>query len=125
MLRGEEVLLDGEPAEEFDVLEGASEPGGDALVREHALDRGSAENDAPRLRLHEPGDRIEQRRLAGAVRAEQSDDLAGLDRDRHVVERGDPAEPHGEPLRGQDGPGDPGRLPRDVGFGHRHAFDPK
>ena len=37
---------------------------------------------------------VEQRRLAGAVRPDQPDDLALADRQAHVVERGDAREPH-------------------------------
>ena len=40
-----------------------------------------------RRRLDDPGDQAEQRRLAGAVAADQPDGLARLDRERDVVER--------------------------------------
>ena len=39
-----------------------------------------------------PGDRVEQRRLAGAVRADEADDLAAAGRERHVGQRGEAAE---------------------------------
>ena len=39
----------------------------------------SSKQDAPALRLDEPGDRTERGRLAGAVRTEEGDDLALLD----------------------------------------------
>jgi hypothetical protein len=44
--------------------------------------------EAPAVEVrHEPGQRADERRLAGAGRAEHGDDLAGLDRQRHVDER--------------------------------------
>ena len=45
--------------------------------------------DAPRGRLDDPGGEAEERRLAGAVPADQADRLAGLDPHRDVAERPD------------------------------------
>ena len=48
---------------------------------------------------HGPGDGAERRRLAGAVRAEQRDDLALVDRERHAVQRGHLAVARGDVLQ--------------------------
>ena len=47
----------------------------------------AADGDAPGRRLDDPGDQPQQRRLAGAVAADEADGLTGLDRERDVVER--------------------------------------
>ena len=46
-----------------------------------------------------PGDRVDERRLPGAVRADQADDLAGPHLQRHVLHRHHRAEAHGEVRR--------------------------
>ena len=45
---------------------------------------------------HEAADRVEQRRLAGAVRADEADHLAGLGVEVDGVDRDDAAEANGE-----------------------------
>ena len=45
----------------------------------------------PGRRLQQPGDHPERRRLAGAVRAEEAVDLAGLDVEADAVDRGERA----------------------------------
>jgi hypothetical protein len=55
----------------------------------------------PKLALvspHETADNVEQRRLAGAVRADDTDDLALGDGSRHVRESGETTEPHRDVL---------------------------
>ena len=52
-----------------------------------------------------PGDDVEQGGLAGAVGADDAEDLAGRDRDRHVVDRPDAAEAAAEPVGGERRPG--------------------
>ena len=44
------------------------------------------EMDGAGARLHDAGDRLEQRGLAGAVRSDDRDELSGLDGQRHVVQ---------------------------------------
>ena len=46
--------------------------------------------------LVEAGEHLDQRRLAGAIVAQQADDLAGQDRQRDVVERVDAGEALGD-----------------------------
>ena len=48
------------------------------VVRAHAGDVGTVERGRAAVR-HEPGDGVDERRLAGAVRADQADQFAGLD----------------------------------------------
>src|SRR5207247_10945386 len=49
---------------------------------------GPAENlDAPAVGLDQIENRANERRLPGAVRSEESEDLAAIDIERHVVER--------------------------------------
>ena len=81
-------VLDGAHAEEdLQVLEGARETEPRQLVRGHAGDVLAGEQDAPAARRVETGDHVEQRGLAGAVRADHGKDLAGLDCEAHAVER--------------------------------------
>jgi hypothetical protein len=47
----------------------------------------AAQRDPPRVGPPYPGDQADERALAGAVGAEQTDELAGLDPHRDVVER--------------------------------------
>jgi hypothetical protein len=61
-------------------------------VRRRARDVGAVEDDpAPGRRLHAT-DRLQQRRLAGSVRADEGDDLALVDRERDTGDCRQPAE---------------------------------
>src|SRR6185295_9986880 len=51
----------------------------------------AAELHLARRRLHQPGDRAQRGGLAGAVGADQRDDLALLDGERHAAQRVDAA----------------------------------
>jgi hypothetical protein len=90
------VLQRGQLAEESPVLERPA----DALRRHHvrgqAVEPAAAEGDRPRAQRRVPGDRIEQRRLAGAVRPDDGPHLAGLDAERDPRDRGEPAVAHGD-----------------------------
>src|SRR5205823_3767408 len=57
------------------------------------------------VELLEPGDDLEERRLAGAVAADQADPLAGFERQRRAVEQGDVAEGEVGVGKGEDGHG--------------------
>ena len=66
------------------------------LVRRPVLDALALEDDrafgdARVVEAEEAGDRAQRRGLAGAVGAEQRDDLPGLDRERDALHRGDHA----------------------------------
>ena len=89
----EHVLEHGHRAEQLDVLERARDPAPDDPVRRRAQQALAVEDDLALVRLVQPRDQVEERRLAGAVRADQADDLALADVERDVVDRDDPAEP--------------------------------
>ena len=71
-----EVLGDAHRAEDVALLrhEGQAEPA--ELGRAEARDVAVLEHDLARAGRNRPGDQLEQRRLAGAVRADEGDDLA-------------------------------------------------
>ena len=74
------------------MLEGTGDAALEDIARTQAADHIAAEPHVAARRLEHAGNDIEQSRLAGTVRADQRDDLAGLDVERHVVDRGEPAE---------------------------------
>ena len=79
MLGGDgEVLAHGQVVEQLDRLPrpGQTAPGTD--VWRQAGDVGAVQLDRAAM-LHESGDGVDERGLAGAVRADQTDQLAGLD----------------------------------------------
>src|SRR5207247_9775552 len=63
----------------------------------HPRDRLGGEDDRPRVRPEEAGDQVEERRLAGAVGADQPGDGALLDLQRARVDGDDAAERPAEP----------------------------
>ena len=77
-----------ERAVQVDVL-AAREVGVEAGAELEQRRDAAAGLDAAGGRLDDPGDQAEERRLARAVAADQPDRLAGLDRERDVVERPD------------------------------------
>src|SRR5436190_4905004 len=91
-VRHEQVLEDAHVAEQARDLEGAHEPAQRDLVRREAEEALALERDLAGARALDPGDEVDERRLAGAVRSDDATDLAGLDREAHVVRRDEPAE---------------------------------
>ena len=71
----------------------AGTPAADDPVRRRAQQALAVEGDLALVRLVQPGDQVEERRLARAVRADQADDLALAGVKRDVVDGDDPAEP--------------------------------
>ena len=68
---------------------------------------GSAvQQDLAAIRLMDAGHDLDQRRLAGAVLAEQGVNLAGIERERHVLERLGGVEALGDVAHLQDRRGD-------------------
>ncbi len=84
-----DVLADGHVGEQRVVLEHRVDV---AVVGGDVGDVLAGEQDRPRRRLLEPGDHPQHRRLAGAGRAEQREELAGSDRQRDTVDGHDVAE---------------------------------
>src|SRR5450756_2258714 len=93
--RQRDVIEQGHVAERpYDLMRyGETEPA--ALRGLPAGDIGAVKHDAPLRRLDRPHDRLEQRGLSGTVRADQADELALLDLEPDVRDRGDPAKPDG------------------------------
>ena len=86
------VVEHGLRAEQRQVLEGAADADlGDAM-RRPVEQRAPLEQDVAAIGGVEPADAVEQRRLAGAVRPDEPEDLAGLDREGDAVERDNAAE---------------------------------
>ena len=96
-----DVLANGHVLERRVVLEDEADA---ALLRRLARDVHAVELYGSGLRLLEPGDDAQERRLAAAAGAEQRRQGAGGDLDRSIVERDEVT----EPLR--DRPGDDGHL---------------
>src|SRR5262249_17428178 len=86
------VLENTQMAEETAVLERAAHALRGDLVRREPVDRLALEADAAGLRHGVAGDRVEERRLAGAVGADEGDDLAGRDAERDAIDGGQSAE---------------------------------
>ena len=74
-----DVLRDGETAEDRGLLREIAEPEDRAAVHRQPGDVLAVEQDAARVRLHQPHHRIEAGGLARAIRAEQPDHLAARD----------------------------------------------
>ena len=89
----EHVLEHGHRPEELDVLERARDP---LAARSGAPARRRSDSpsklDLARVRLVEPRDDVERRRLAGAVRADQARDVPCSHVERHAVESDDASE---------------------------------
>src|SRR5262249_28485764 len=62
------------------------------LPRPQAVDALTLEEDPPRVAALDPGDAVEQRRLPGAVRADEAIDPSWLEPQRDTVDRGDAPE---------------------------------
>jgi hypothetical protein len=82
--RRHHVLLDGHVQEEAQRLEGAREALARDLVRWEADDRFALEEDLALVGLVDAGDEVEERRLAGPVRADHADDLVLADEEVEV-----------------------------------------
>ena len=101
MRADEHVVEHGHRPEELDVLERARDAAPDDAVRRRVQQALAVEVELARVGLVEPRDHVEERRLAGAVRADQPDDLALLDVERDVVDRDDAAEAAGDVADGE------------------------
>ena len=73
------------------------------MARRQCGDVVAEEHDPPGARLRRAGDQIEQRGLAGAVRADQAEHLAGAHLEAHLIDGGQRAEPLGGAVDPQHG----------------------
>ena len=87
-----DVVPDGHVLERRVVLEDEADP---ALLRRERGRVLARDHDLAGVRLLEPGDHAQERRLAAAARPEQRRQRARLDHERDVVERGERSEPLG------------------------------
>ena len=95
------VLEHAHRAEQREVLERAPDAErGDAMARD-AKQRAAGEGDVAALARVKPRNAVEERGLAGTVRADQADDASGRDVEGHAVEGHDAAEMHGNVLHAQ------------------------
>ena len=81
-----QVLEDGQPGKAARQLEGAHQAEADALPGGHAGDVVAGELDRARIGNEEAGNSVVERRLAGAVGADQAGELAFLDAEVDAVE---------------------------------------
>src|SRR5207248_8026877 len=88
-----DVLEHRHAREELDVLERPRDAPADDPVGRRSQQALAGEGDLARIRAVQAGDQVEERRLAGAVRADQPGNLALLDREPDVVDGDDAAEP--------------------------------
>src|SRR5258705_2761930 len=113
---GEDVAAHLEQPARHDVVEHAHAlEEGDVLERARDAERGhvgrrqvrallAGEPDAALERVIEAADDVEERGLAGAVGADDGQDLAALDLEAHLVQRHQRAEAHADGLHFQQGP---------------------
>src|SRR5207245_6765128 len=99
------ILPQGEVGEDPAPLRRVGKAALDQLVRLHPRDRLLAVEDASSGRLQETGDRPQRGRLAGAVRADEGDDLAFAHFARDASQRVDGAVVHVEAIEAQERPG--------------------
>ena len=80
------LLLDGQAAKDRGLLRQVADAEPGAPVHRHRGDVEAVDLDRALVDRHQPGDHVEAGGLAGAVRAEQPDRLAGAHADRHAVD---------------------------------------
>ena len=93
-VREDEVVPHGQAGEQLGVLERAGEATHRAHPREGVGDVVAVEPHGARRRAQQTGQDAEHRALAGAVRADETDDLPRRHRERDVVQRDQAAEAH-------------------------------
>ena len=82
-----EVPRDAHLRQDREVLVDGGDAAGEGVARRGEDDRLAVDEHGALVGPLEAGEDLDQRRLAGAVVAEQADHLAGTDADRHVGER--------------------------------------
>src|SRR6185436_11780158 len=87
-----DILDRREIGEETDVLEGARDACRGDLVRLQAVERAAVEDESAFVGRIDTGEDIEERGLAGAIRADQAEHLARRDRKGNIAQRLDAAE---------------------------------
>src|SRR5205085_3327782 len=98
----EDVLEDGQVSERPRHLMRAADTEPAALRRAQRRDVVSTQLDAARVRTQRPGEHVQERRLAGAVRPDDPDRFTGRDREVDAVEDHQRAEPLADLDGGED-----------------------
>ena len=83
---GADVVLDRQAAEDRGFLRQVADAEPRAAIHRHGGDVEAVDLDRALVDRHEAGDHVEAGRLAGAVRPEQADGLAGAHAERHAVD---------------------------------------
>ena len=81
----QDVLLDGEPAEDRRFLRQVAEAEDRSPVHRQVGDVLAVQENSACVRLHQPHDGIKAGRLAGTVGTQQADNFAAVDGERNVV----------------------------------------
>src|SRR5713101_9759829 len=95
--RNAEIVEKIQAAERFGQLKAAGQPQPGALVGRHAVEPAAVEHDAAAVVVQCAGEAVDQRALARAVGPDQTEPLAGLDRDVDVFERHKTAKAFAQP----------------------------
>lgn len=103
MRADEDVVHDAEIAEDAPELERARDASGREPFRRQTRDVTAFEANLASVGPVQPGDEIEQRRLAGAIGADDADELALGEIEVDRVDRGEAAEAPRQPAQGQHG----------------------
>src|SRR5262245_22457508 len=103
MAADHDILERREIGEEANVLESARNAAYRHFVRSTAGERSAVEHEGACIRRVDTGQKIEERRLAGAVRPDQAVNLATGDGEAHRRERLHAAEALGDAVRGEQG----------------------
>jgi len=82
-----DILQRREAAKQADVLEGSRDTFGGDAVRAHPGDVLAPIDQPAARRRDQPGDQVKQRRLAGAVWADQAEDFALAHAERDIIDR--------------------------------------
>lgn len=91
-----QVVGDAEVIEQLDRLKGPGQPATGPAGHREVDHLGPVEPDPPGVRADEPGDRIDERRLPGAVGSDQADHRAAVDIEIDGVVGTHPAVAHGQ-----------------------------
>ena len=92
MMTDQDIFQNGHPREEADILECTGNAHIDDLMRFFIPDRRSLEKDIPFRHLVYPGDQVENGRLAGAVRSDDTEDFSFFHGEGHIGNSGQSAE---------------------------------
>src|SRR5262249_47279627 len=100
--RDAKIVEEAQAAERLWQLKAAGEPQPGALVSRHAVDRAAVEDDGAAIVVQGAGETVDERALAGAVRTDQAQPLAGANGDVDILQRDKAAKAFAEPADLED-----------------------